>query len=237
MNTPRFEPSANWKPKELEGQDLSNFRYIPDLTDGYRDALLAMANTDYIRDSVVRHLPRKDDQGEWDITGINIPLFLQNFSDGPMSHISSRIIDEHLAKILEGGVLVMPSGITDEDLAVLFEIAKRNGELRETTYESMPTTVLSEVIGGLSLAIIRISEGDPETVEHNHVHNGSRLVTCLSPEAELVLPEKVVPLRKGDAVWMAPFTLHSFQKGIFLALHTSEAGFQHPEAFMPHRDE
>lgn len=236
MTTPRYEQSKHWKPKGLEGNDLSNFRYIPGLTGKYKQRILDLTKEAEFRASILELCPRKNEQQEWEDTkGMDIAIFLEMLGDLPpeKSQAASRIVDEHLTQTLEGGILIVGSHMDGIDLNRLLTKWK----VRKVTYESMPTDVLYEVRGGASLAVIRISEGDPETVEQEHVHNGSRLVICLSPKAELQLPGKIVPLMKGDAVWMAPFTLHSFQNGIFLALHTSEAGFDHPEAFLPFRGE
>lgn len=235
MNTFRYEQSAHWKPKKLEGEDLSNFRYIPELVAEHKQRILDLAEQAEFRADILKFCPRKNEQNAWDTKGMDIPTFLEMLGDlsPEKSQAASRIVDEHLTQTLNGGMLIIPSQMDGIDLNRLLT----KWQVRQVIYESMPTDVLYEVQGGASLAVIRISEGDPETVEHEHVHNGSRLVICLSPEAQLQLPDKMVPLIKGDAVWMDPFTLHSFQKGIFLALHTSEAGFEHPEAFLPFRNE
>jgi len=95
--------------------------------------------------------------------------------------------------------------------------------------------VYFETIGGFSLAKIKISEGDTEIVEGLHVHNGGRLIVALSKSSKVVLPSGTVNLRKNDVIWMPPWTLHSFLTGDFLALHPNEAGWNHPEAFLPYR--
>jgi len=231
----RYEKSAHWKPRELAGEDLSNFRYINELTDEHKERLLNLVNQADFRERILTYCPRKNERQEWNTTGMNIATFLEILGDLPpeQSQAASRIIDEYLTRTLDGGVLVMPSQINE----IAFNRLLTKWEIREVIYESMPTDVLYEEQGGISLAVIRIREGDPETVGHEHVHNGSRLVICLSSEAQLHLPEKIIPLEYGDAVWMDPFTLHSFQMGNFLALHTSEAGFEHPEAFLPYKEE
>lgn len=233
MNTIKYEKSAHWIPEDLTGKDLSNFRYIPELTQEYRSRLLALAMGDEFRKKILKYCPQKDEKG-WTDNDAQITDFVEMLGELNVdeSRAASRIIDEHLTQTLAGGVLVVPSQIGDMDLKRL----ETKWQVKRVIYESMPTDVFYEALGGASLAIIRIKDGDPETVEHEHVHNGSRLVTCLSNEAILQLPSKTLKLQKGDSVWMDPFTLHSFQQGDFLAMHTSEAGFQHPEAFMPFRE-
>ena len=193
--------------------------------------ILALAADAELREHILSLCPQRGEDGAWESRTEAIPAllaFLETLSPDE-SRAASRIIDAYLTETLNAGLLILPSAVDDVTLQRLCS----HLDIRNTVYESMPAEVLFEILGGASLAVIHIEEGSPETTEKEHVHNGSRLVICLSDTGVLELPGRSIALRRGDAVWMDPKTLHSFQKGTYLALHTSEAGFDHHEAFLP----
>jgi hypothetical protein len=57
-------------------------------------------------------------------------------------------------------------------------------------------------------------------------------VTSLTDGARLALPDRVVPLKKGDVTIFGKGIKHSFQDGTFFAIHGSEPGFDDPDAIL-----
>lgn len=230
MSKMHFKSEA-YIPKELlDGRELTNFGFIPDITDEIQSQILSICDDAEFRDSVRNLLPRRNKQGECESGDIH--SFLErviNIDNETESRAFSRIVDEGLHEVLENGIYVQRQAL---DEATLIQLESRQ-ILKHEIYESTPTDVLVETIGGNSLAILAIDKGNPEVTSHSHTHNGSRAVTPLSKEAILVLPNRVIQLKRGDVVWMDPWTQHSFQEGTFLAYHSSEAGWQHEYAFNP----
>lgn len=204
------------------GQETTNFRYIPELTEGYKRKILDLVEDAELRDSVISFCPQRGDKDLWNIRDEDA-AFVEMIGELPSekSRAASRIVDEHLAKNLGQGVLTYPSKLRQADL----ERLQKKWPTRLVEYEG-ETNVHYDVLGGASLAVIDTKE--PSL----HVHNGSRLVICVSETGTLELPGKTSTLKQWDATWMPPYTLHSFH-GRFLAFHTSEAGFDHPEVLLP----
>ena len=226
LNTLRYEQSAQWIPEEFAGQETTNFRYIPELTEAYKRRILDYLEDAEFRESIVNFCPRKHDEAAWTVKDED-SAFVEMMGDlsPEKSRAASRIVDEHLAKNLSEGVLIYPSKLRQANLDRL----QKKWPTRLVEYEG-ETNVHYDVQCGASLAVIDTKE--PSL----HVHNGSRLVICISETGTLDLPGKTSMLKQWDATWMPPYTLHSFH-GRFLAFHTSEAGFEHPEALLPYRED
>jgi len=224
--SPEFYPSQRWVPPKLEGQDVSNFRYIPGLSEELRARIERLLEDESFTAKITPFLPHQDSGPE----NPDVVEFLDILAelDDTESRTGSRLFDQMLSEEIGEGVLVMRNAV-DEVNVTSFETKQG---IQSLAYKSMPTELFFKTIGGFSLSRIRIKDGDPETVEGVHVHNGGRVIIALSKKSVLVLPDREVSLNRGDVIWMPPWMLHSFQAGDFIALHPSEAGFDHSEAFV-----
>jgi hypothetical protein len=245
--TSEFYTSQECIPEQLRETDTSNLRYLPaETSDEVRAEIERLSKNEGVTHEFTAFVPKNGKPAE----NQNIAAFLDRIMEiddkETLSRASSRAMDKALQENIGEGIIVA-RGSVDE---VTLQRYENRTAIDNVIYESMPTEVYANTTGGFSLAKIRISAGDPEEVEGLHVHNGGRLVIALSQTSRLIIPanktnyeegenpeEKEIILQRGNAIWMPPWMLHSFQRGDFLAVHPSEAGFEHREAFInPKKD-